>query len=103
MALEIVTVSSFFLLYICRKPIRITKYENNGVIPLRELSAALKTAWANSGVRELCMNIGTITGDKIAHFVAEAGTKRLDNATTKNVVNTKTIPVNSKLPTRLVI
>ena len=96
-ALDIVTVSSFLLLYICRKPIRITKYVNNGVIPLRELSAALNTTCENSGVRELCINIGTITGDNIAHFVDVAGTKRLDNATTANVINTRVIPVNSKL------
>ena len=96
-ALVIVTVSSFLLLYICKKPINITKYVNKGVIPFKQLSAALNTIWENSGVSELCINIGTITGDNIAHLVVDAGTNILDMATTTNVINTKVIPVNWRL------
>ena len=70
---------------------------NNGVIPLTELSAALNTALANSGVNELCINIGTIIGENIAHLVAAIGTKNVDIKIIKNVTKTKTIPVNSKL------
>ena len=95
-ALEIVTVSFLSLLYIWRKPIKITKYVNSGVIPFNELSAALNTTCENSGVKELCINIGTNTGDNIAHFVDEAGTNKLDNAITAKDINIKTIPVSSK-------
>ena len=99
---DIVMVSSFFLLYICRKPIRTTKYVNNGVIPLTELSAALNTTCENSGVRELCIYIGTIIGDIIAHLVAVAGTRNDDISVRKNVINTSTIPVGSRLLSQLV-
>ena len=101
-ALDIVTVSFFLLLYICRNPINITKYVNNGVIPFTELSAALNTAWANSGVSELCINIGIIIGAIIAHFFAATGTRIVEIMVNMNVVNTKTIPVNCKLLTQLV-
>ena len=60
------------------KPIKITKYVNNGLIPLIDESAALNTAVANSGVNVFCMNIGTIIGDNIAHFVLATGTKTED-------------------------
>ena len=91
-ALVIVMFVSLFLVYICKNPIRITKYVNSGVIPFKELSAALNTTCENSGVNELCINIGTIIGDNIAHFVDDAGTKILDIATIANVINTRTIP-----------
>lgn len=57
---------------------------------------ALNTTCENSGVKELCINIGTNTGDNIAHFVDEAGTNKLDNAITAKDINIKTIPVSSK-------
>ena len=91
-ALVIVIFVSLFLVYICKNPIRITKYVNNGVIPFKELSAALNTTCENSGVKELCINIGTIIGDSIAHFVDEAGTKRLDIATMAKVINIRAMP-----------
>ena len=102
-AFEIVTVLSLFLVYICRKPINITKYVNKGVIPFRELSAALNTTWENSGVSELCIYIGTITGDSIAHLVDAAGTRILDIATIRNVINTNIIPDSFKLLIEFVI
>ena len=43
------------------------------------------------------MNIGIITGEIIAHFVDAVGTKNVEINVKKNVNNTKTIPVNSRL------
>ena len=101
-AFVIVTVSFFLLLYIRRNPINITKYVNNGVIPFTELSAALKTAWANSGVNELCINIGIIIGAMIAHFVDATGTTKVDISVKMKVMITSTIPVNCILLIKLV-
>lgn len=102
-AFDIVTVLSLFFVYICKKPIRITKYVNRGVIPFKELSAARKTTWENSGVRELCIYIGTNTGDNIAHLVEAAGTRMLDMATIKNVNKTRIIPDSFNVLIELVI
>ena len=71
-------------------------------MPFTELSAALNTATANSGVRELCMNIGIIMGAMIAHFVEATGTRNVEIAVKKNVINTKTIPVSCRLLTQFV-
>ena len=94
-AFDIVMLSSFLLLQICKNPIRITKYVNNGVNPFTALSAALKTDMANSGVKELCINLGTIIGAIIAHFVDATGTRKVEIRVRKKVTNTNTIPVNS--------
>ena len=75
---------------------------NNGVIPFTELSAARNTAWANSGVKELCINIGTMIGAIIAHLVEATGTRKVDIRVKKNVIKTSTIPVSSKLLIQLV-
>lgn len=92
-----VIVSSWRWLYICKKPINNTKYVNNGVMPLTDESAALNTAVANSGVIELDINIGTNTGDNIAHFVDATGTNIDDIIITIKLIIIKRIPVNSKL------
>ena len=63
-------------------------------MPLIQESPALKTTSANSGVIELCINIGTITGDSIAHLVEAIGTKNVDKATIKNVMTTRASPDN---------
>ena len=93
----IVITSFFFLLYICKKPIKMAKYVKNGDIPLMALSAARYTAWANSGENELRMNCGTITGDIIAHLVEVFGTNIVDIIIIINDTTISSKPVRFKL------
>ena len=48
---------------------------------------------------ELVINIGTMTGAKIAHFVEATGKKRLEITTRMKVINIRTMPVAWKLLT----
>ena len=60
------------------------------------LSAALNTAWENSGENELRINCGTKTGAIIAHFADAAGTNIVDIAIIRNATIIRNNPVRFK-------